>query len=250
MWKHLIIIATEIILVVAIGFLTEVAASSLQYKGIVWIVLFVVLAILIPTTWFRVRLDSGKTGLGLEFEIPEQVSFSISRDTIIQTAKLVISSLFNGILFGIFSAFSSILIARSFTFPFAQPQQIEIIGRNGSILQTIIEPLKIGVEQWPITKDLSVVEYEALGVAIIAFASLFVFKRLSKISGLFFCVVSSLTFSIVHMGVYPTELITVTILGNLFFSLVGLGLGICIYPLLILLIDFWTRLFNNTPQDN
>jgi hypothetical protein len=85
--------------------------------------------------------------------------------------------------------------------------------------------------------------FEIIGIFAIGFASTVISKRLSLITGLLFCVVSSLIFSVTHLIVLPFQSVTWTIFGNLGSSILVLMIGVFLYPvwgtLLKQITDFW-----------
>lgn len=230
MWKHFIIIASEVILLVLIGLLTNIASSTFLYGWIIWILIVAVLLVLIPTTWFRVQLDSEKAGFGVKYAIPEKIEFSITKEDILQTTKLLLISLFNGMLFGAVIAYISILFAKNVEMPYSIPFHQEALD---------------GIEGWWLLPSVMASEHEVIGIAIIAFGSLFVLKRLSKTSGIIFCIISSLTFSFIHLQLIPQYYFLITFICNLFFALLGLAIGWILYPIIVTLFEFWQKILKN-----
>jgi hypothetical protein len=231
MWKHLMIVAIEIILVVAIGILTNLVSSSISINvNIVWFILILALLILIPATWLRDYENTGKAFSlpSLKASIPEQVTFSISFPSLKKFFSTFFVLILNAILFGGVTAYVSVML----------------------IQNRFIDFFFGGIADWLYTKfQIDVLGLEVIGGLIIPFASIFIMRRLSTFLGLVFCVFSSLAFSVTHVNLLTDELLGITLLGNLTsYLILTIGLRF-LYPVLdkILIrpvIDFWRGLFN------
>lgn len=220
MWKHFALIVIEIILVAAVGFFANIAATQLKISSAyVWIALILLLLILIPTTWFRVRLDAGKDWVGWRRAIPESVTFSISIGSLQNTLRLLLGLILNGVLFGWFIAYASIFAVR-------------LIPELGYVVESAYYSVRLGGLPGALS-------FEIVGVFAIGFASMFVCRRLSFVAGILFCIAGSLAFSITHLSLLPFQNISWTILGNLASSLLISVIGrMVLQPIT----EFWTNL--------
>lgn len=232
MKRQLILISAEILLVTAVGFFTNIAAASLNISGAyVWIALILLLLSLISTTWFRSSLHVGLNqanddGPRWRLVIPEKVTISISLESIKKNFRFLLGLAINGFLFGYFVAYSS-LFATSFS--------RELSHTASSAYRLIAIP---GIP--------SAHSFEIVGVLLIAFASATVTRRLSSLlTGVLFCIVSSLVFSATHLRVAFPQPVDLTILGNLLSALIMMVICLLFYPLLALLlkqiVEFWRQ---------
>lgn len=211
MWKQFALIAFEIILVAAVGFFTNLAAAELKINtAYVWIVLIILLLLLVSTTWFRVRLDSGKDSTGWKLAIPEKITFSISLESLRESIKFLLPLLFNGVLFGWLVANASIFAVR-------------IAPELGYTVESAFYTFRIAGTP-------AALDFEIIGVCAIGFASVIVSKRLSTLIGILFCITSSLTFAITHVYMLRFEYLTITMLWNLVSSLLVTIIGLFLYP--------------------
>ena len=221
MWKHFALIAIEIILVAAVGFFANLAAKPLNINiAYVWIALTLCLLILIPTTWFRVRLHAGQDGVGWRIVIPETIEFSISIGSARDNLRFLLALTLNGALFGWLIANASIVA-------------VSIAPELGYTIESAYYSVA-SLVRMPRTHS-----FEILGVSAIGFASMFVCRRLSLIAGILFCVTGSLAFSITHLTLVQFQLIDWTILGNLASSLLITVLGLLLYRPIV---RFWVDL--------
>ena len=233
MSKHFAIIALEIILIAALGFFTNIAAEKLNINSAyVWIFLILILLMLITTTWFKVKLDSGRDLLKWRISIPDKVTFSISLSTIRDNSRFFLGLFINSILFGWLVANASIFAVR-----ISPELSYSVVSAYYSIVNLTYLPVPLS--------------FEIIGVFAIGFTSIVVSKRLSStIIGLLFCTISSLIFSATHLRALPFQYITWTILGNLIFSVIFMLIGMVLYPLLNILIKQITSFWRVQPQNN
>jgi hypothetical protein len=132
----------------------------------------------------------------------------------------------NGFLFGYFVAYSS-LFATSFS------RELSHTARSAYQLVAI-------------TGMPNAHSFEIVGVLLIAFASATVSRRLSSLlTGVLFCIVSSLVFSATHLRVAFPQPVGLTFLGNLLSALIVMVICLLLYPLWVLLlkqiVEFWRQ---------
>lgn len=232
MWKNFVIVALEIILVAAVGFFTNLAATEFSINAsYVWIALIILLLLLIPTTWYRIKHDAGDGLIGKKLELPEKITVSISLESLRESIKLLLPLLINGVMFGWLVANASIFAVR-------------IIPELGYTVQSANEI--IGIAGTPTALD-----FEIIGILAIGFASVVVSKRLSTFIGILFCVTSSLTFSITHVSLMTFEDLTTTLIWNLISSLLVTLIGLILYPIVRILYKqiyvFWNGALKKNP---
>jgi hypothetical protein len=223
MLKHFVLVTLEIILIAAVGILTNLVTSdSNKSVAYVWIGLIVVLLILIPTTWFRISAET-KAEQKLpewKFLLPKEINISISLESIKKYLRFILALLINGILFG------WVVANASFFSVYVSP-----------VMREIILPFPF------INLSTTVFSFEVIGVFIIAFASVFIWRRISWVSSVLFCIVSSIAFSVTHMSIYPSQPAEFTILGNLLSAILLTFAGLLLFPLFQnigkLMTDFW-----------
>jgi hypothetical protein len=232
MKRQLVLISAEILLVTAVGFFANIAAASLNISGAyVWIALILLLLSLISTTWFRSGLHAGLDQTNddrprWKLVVPEKITISISLESIKKNFRFLLGLAINGFLFGYFVAYSSL---------FATSSSRELSHTARSAYQLVA-----------ITGMPNAHSFEIVGVLLIAFASATVSRRLSSlITGVLFCIISSLVFSATHLRVALPQPVGLTFLGNLLSALIVMVICLLLYPLWTLLIkqivEFWRQ---------
>lgn len=225
MKKAFTVIVAEILLLVVVGILTSLVASTISLDiTTLWITLLLAMFVLVPTSWLKFMYERGEKDVSLNMKIPDQISLSISLESIKKNSGLLFTLILNAVIYGWLSGYVSVLISREgFAYYF--------------ILDNISDAIRIF--------GISVIEHEILGCIFITFASLIVMMRLSIFFGIIFCACSSLVFSLTHLTLVPYQAEGITIVGNLVSFLV---IAIClriIYPLIAkFIIEFWKTLFN------
>jgi len=225
MLKHFAVIATEIILVAALGFFTNLAAAELRINGArAWIALILLLLLLIPTTWFRVRTDAGDDLPRWRLRVPETVTLSISLRSMRRDLRWLIALIVNGALFGWLVAYASVFAVRM-----VPGLDYSVESAYRIVTSVLSSPYAFS--------------FEVIGVFSIGFAAMYVWKRLSSLAGILFCVVTSLAFSATHLSLLPFQHVGWTVLGNLISSLLITAVLVICYPALRILLDltvgFW-----------
>jgi hypothetical protein len=224
--RKMSLIGLEIVMVVAIGFLTDLLAPTLISvdSRIVWGILIILLIILVPTTWLRLYYEGDSTNATPKASFPDEITLSISVASLRKNFKAIFSIVLNAVILGWLIAYICVLLSWN-----------DIVRYIfGGIAESLTRTMGIGI-----------FTVEVMGGCFIPLISYFVMKKRGTIVGLSFCLVSSLIFSIVQLNLIPGQYWIFTLAANVAsFMLVAFILRfilpIVVYPI----IEFWRTMID------
>ena len=233
--KYFLWITAEVILLAIVGFLTNLLSARIEMNSsLVWGALIVALLLLVITSWFKAQKEEG---LSLPRPtIPENITITLSARSVLQNLRSIVGLTINAMLFGWFTANASVFSTQQF--PGLERTEfvaLPITSRVGSLL---------------FGKELLAYPFEIVGVFVLAWVSVIVWRRISSIAGLIFCLLSTSAFSMTHIMLWwRYQPFLLTTIGNVLSTLSLTVLGVLLYPFLErftgLLVDFWKQVWGS-----